>query len=338
MRKRDYGTGNATDLKNGKWQLKYRPEWSPKPCYRTEKGGSTASEKKRIGKVLSDWVTELDKLSSPPVALSIETLHDLLKRDYTLHGRSSTEDTSTKFKKHLGKYFAGTDLVALKKSEVEQYMEERVSQGAANATVNREVSWLHRAMNLAIDKELTSSAFRWERLPEDAGIRHNFISLEEYRAIMQELPQHLKMLWCFSYYWGIRKGELLKIRWEWVLPYLSDPKPCFKIPGFHKKERVTKSGKPHTLPLYMPEMVEFLKLALSTRNPKCPYVFQFRDKQLKSPRTGFENARKAAGLEHIIMHDLRRTAVRNMMRSGMTKKRAMQISGHLTERDRKSVV
>ncbi len=72
-------------------------------------------------------------------------------------------------------------------------------------------------------------------------------------------------------------------------------------------------------------------MALATRNPACPYIFQYRGKQLRSPRTGFENARHSADLDHVMIHDLRRTAVRNMIKAGIDPKRAMQISGHKTE-------
>jgi Phage integrase family len=52
---------------------------------------------------------------------------------------------------------------------------------------------------------------------------------------------------------------------------------------------------------------------------------------LRNPRTGFEKARRDAKLEHVLFHDMRRTAVRNMIKAGIPRKRAMEISGHRTE-------
>lgn len=69
---------------------------------------------------------------------------------------------------------------------------------------------------------------------------------------------------------------------------------------------------------------------MAQRDPKCPYLFQYRGRQLKSFRTGFENAREAAEVPALIFHDTRRTAVRNMILAGIPEKRAMQISGHRT--------
>jgi hypothetical protein len=70
------------------------------------------------------------------------------------------------------------------------------------------------------------------------------------------------MLWCFAYRLGIRKGELLKIRIEWLLPYWNQEEPFIKIPGFDEfGNRITKSGQPHTIPIHHPELRSFVEMA-----------------------------------------------------------------------------
>ena len=47
-------------------------------------------------------------------------------------------------------------------------------------------------------------------------------------------------------------------------------------------------------------------------------------------KRAWNTAREAVGLPNMLVHDLRRTAVRNMMRAGISQKAAMLISGHRT--------
>jgi integrase len=269
------------------WQLKYRPKWAEKPNFKRI-AVEGKNPRKQAFNALDEWRKELDQHTAKPVTLSIETLHDLLIADYRRQGRESTEDTSRKFKKHLCEYFKGRDLVDLDDDDVEAYIDYKLGQDNAskkrnvnpaetlsNATINRHVAWLHRAQTLARKRKLTKATFKVEKLDERAGIRRTFISHDEYLAILRVLPDHLKMLWCFAYHWGVRKGELLKLRWEWVLPYLGDEEPIFKVPGFDPKtkRRITKTGEPHTLPLYAAEMREFLNLALARAIPPALISF-----------------------------------------------------------------
>lgn len=59
-------------------------------------------------------------------------------------------------------------------------------------------------------------------------------------------------------------------------------------------------------------------------------MFHRNGKPIKSFRSAWETACKAAGCPGRIPHDFRPTAVRNLVRAGVPEKTAMQLTGHKT--------
>jgi integrase len=70
--------------------------------------------------------------------------------------------------------------------------------------------------------------------------------------------------------------------------------------------------------------------ALEAAGTICPYVFQRRGKLIKDFRGAWHKACRAAGLAGRLPHDLRRSAIRNMVRAGVPDTVSMRISGHRT--------
>jgi len=71
-------------------------------------------------------------------------------------------------------------------------------------------------------------------------------------------------------------------------------------------------------------------MAYAARDPDCPFIVSWRGRQVGDLKTAWAKARERAGVPGLLVHDLRRTAVRNMIRAGIPEKRPMLISGHKT--------
>jgi integrase len=72
--------------------------------------------------------------------------------------------------------------------------------------------------------------------------------------------------------------------------------------------------------------------ALKKQGTICPWVFHRADgSQIKSFRGAWDAATETAGYPAKLLHDFRRTAVRNMERAGVPRSTAMKMVGHATE-------
>lgn len=257
--------------------------------------------------------------------IHVAALLNLLLDDYRRQDRSDLYQAELRVNKHLLPTFGDVRAAKLSSRHVREYIDRRHAS-AANATINRELALLRRAYKLGSleDPPLVHRVPRIPKLKEE-NVREGFLEADKYREILTALPDPVKPVFVLAYHLGMRTGELLALRREWV----SLEEGLIYVQG-----RVTKNKTPKLAPIYG-DMRPWLEMTLSrtssSKKSGQQALFTWEDgRPIRDFRAAWESACQAAQLPGLLFHDLRRTAVRNMIRAGVPEKVAMAISGHKT--------
>jgi integrase len=183
-------------------------------------------------------------------------------------------------------------------------------------------------LNLALQAEKITSKPYIPMLQEN-NVRTGFFEHGEYLAVRKALPPFLQPVATFGYATGWRIAEILTLQWRQVN---LDAAEVRLDPG------TTKSGDGRVIYLDGELLDTMREQRTSVLNLQrewgeiIPWVFinPATGDRIRNFRKSWDQACKAAGLTGRLFHDFRRTAVRNMVRSGVPEVVAMRISGHKT--------
>lgn len=252
--------------------------------------------------------------------VSVNQLLDLVIEDYRLSNRATTYDAELRIEKHLRPFFGNQRAIAVTTAAINKYTLTRSKQ-AEPATVNKELAYLRRAFRLGFQNEpqLVEKVPNFRMLPVD-NARTGILQHEKYRLIRDSLPSYARIALVISYHTGARKGEIAKIR----IDKIDFERARIDLPG-----RTTKNRQPRYLPVYG-DMNAELSMAISVADRACPFLIQEKGERVADWEKSWKTACALAGVDNTLFHDLRRTALTNMIEAGFSEKEAMEISGHKT--------
>jgi integrase len=267
---------------------------------------------------------EIGQLVEHPERVRMGQLFDLLLNWYTLKGRRNTYDVKRKIEKKNGlRVWFGKMKPQEVGSKITSYIawRRREKKPPQNSTINRELAYVRRAMKLGAEQKppLVLRVPKFEMLPE-ADPREGIVSHETYRAVRDVLPVYVRIALMIGYYMGARKGEIMTI--------LRD-KVDLKALRIEIPRRRSKNNRPRFLPIYGPMAAE-IEMALAAGDPKCPFLIQREGQPVQDFEKSWATACTLAGVPAALFHDLRRTALTNMIEAGWSEKEAMEVSGHRT--------
>lgn len=229
-------------------------------------------------------------------------------------------DAERRWSVNLKAAFGDRKAALVTTEDLNDYVVARHKAGARNATINREMAFLRRAFRLGHDARprlVTEVPAFPPRLPESPRI--GFIEDAAFNKLQGAIAEPgLRAMVLTAYRLGFRMSELknllvMQVTDGWIVLFA----------GATKNSRARKVPMP-------PDVRAAVEACCKGKQPDA-HVFTWPSgKPILDFRASWSKACKAAGVPGLSFHDLRRSAVRNMRRKGLTAAVAMRVTGHLT--------
>jgi integrase len=310
---RDKRTGEVR--KAGTWIAAY---WSPaKGKTVKEYGFATAREAQTRRADMMSTAGRLSAAHATAITITLERMLALVISDYTIHARRSLKKTDARQKLLFETFGAQCLARNIDAKSLAHHVTRMRADGYAAATINRSLALLKRGFRLAHRDIPSLEVPHIPMLSEAANVRQGFFDPGELARIVAKLPANIRPIVQVLHATGWRVGEVLSRKW-------SDVEDGF----LHLRPGETKNGRGRVFPL-APDLEKILaRLPKNPRPPAAPIFGAVTSGQL---RWAWDDARDAAGLPGRILHDLRRTAARDLIRAGVDRDTAKRILGHETD-------
>ncbi len=217
--------------------------------------------------------------------------------------------------------FGNNPLNSISSYLIEQYQTKKLAT-CKPATVNRLIATLKHMVTKAVEWEMASEEIikkvrKVKQLPEN-NRRLRFLSSEDCQALIKVCEPHLKPIVITALNTGMRRGEILNLRWDQI-----DLKHSFILLG------ETKNGERREIPINETLRQTFEALP---RHINSPYVFWHgkEGRLYRDIKESFKSAVKKADIKDFRFHDLRHCFASHLVMVGCDLKTVQELLGHKT--------
>ena len=247
---------------------------------------------------------------------------------YSVQGYATLPELRRRIRLHLEPFFRNSRAMSITPADIMTFILTRQEAGASNAEINRELSVIRRAFTLAVENGKLLHRPKFRLLPEH-NARQGFFEPDQLRSVLRHLPSELRPMIRFAAVTGWRiPSEVLTLQWRQV---------DFRERGSVRLDPGTTKNREGRVFPFTAELRDLLEAQRRLtdqlqreRGTVIPWVFHRNGRRIRSFKGAWATATTKAHLPGRIPHDLRRTAVRNLVRAGIPERVAMTLTGHKT--------
>lgn len=195
----------------------------------------------------------------------------------------------------LDKHLGGKQLEAINRSLVDRITETKLAEGVSNATANRVLEVLRAILRKAVNEWEWLDRAPQIRMLKEPTRRIRYLTQDEARRLLAELPEHLADMVAFSLATGLRRANVTGLEWGQV-------DLTRRTAWIHPDQ--AKARKAIAVPLNA-EAVQILSAQVGKH---VTFVFSYNEHKITQVNTkAWQKALVRAGIEDFRWHDLRHT-------------------------------
>lgn len=317
--KREYGDGSIRQLGPRRFQISY---YDAQGRRRRESFTTEAKAEKALTRALA--LRDAGKLDPYEGRTKVDALAEAYKTYIQNSKPKSYRWIELVWRVHLEPFFGGMIAERVNTDHFQRYIRERLDAGAETSTVNHELTVFKAMFNHGAEAD-PPKVFRVPRFPaklREPNPRSGFVNDEQYATLQAKAKYGwLRAVLAVAYNFGFRKGELLGLKVSQI---------DLKSRTIHLSPGTTKNDKGRAV-VMTEEVYKLVAECVKGKRPGDAVFTWANGKAVTDFRRTWRTLAKKAGMPDLIFHDLRRSAVRNMVRSGISKQVAKLISGHQTD-------
>jgi integrase len=207
----------------------------------------------------------------------------------------ATIDTDKMHLRWLDQHLGGKSLDLISRGVVDHITEVKLAEGVSNATVNRLLEVLRAILRKCVNQWEWLDRAPQVRMLKESPRRVRFLTRDEARQLLAELPIHLADMAAFSLVTGLRRANVTDLQWTQV-------DLVRRLAWIHPDQ--AKARKAIAVPLN----AEAAAILCRQIGKHATHVFCFRGKPVHQVSTkAWYQALERVGIKSFRWHDLRHT-------------------------------